>query len=99
MRSVNRLAHCTARPGLEAELASVGVHPAACGKGLGKTLVLAFAEQARARRAEYVYLTTDAVNNDKVNGFYRGLGFAHCRSFLAPGNRLMNEYVLPLKTS
>lgn len=97
MRSMNRLAHCTERPGRGAELASIGVLPTDSGQGLGKALVTAFLERARANAAEYVYLTTDAVQNDKVNGFYCGLGFTRSKTFLAPGGRLMNEYVLLLE--
>jgi ribosomal protein S18 acetylase RimI-like enzyme len=90
-----------AKPGstsrLGAELASIGVLPSASGKGVGKALVLAFAQRAFALRAEYIYLTTDAEENGKVDSFYQKLGFTRNKTFLAPGGRLMNEYVLPLE--
>jgi ribosomal protein S18 acetylase RimI-like enzyme len=97
MRSIRRLAQCIERPDVGAELASIGVLPKYSGQGLGKALVKAFVERARANAAKYVYLTTGAVDNDKVNGFYFGLGFTCSKTFLAPGGRLMNEYVLLLE--
>jgi ribosomal protein S18 acetylase RimI-like enzyme len=96
MRRVSRSAEPSSPPGLRAELASIGVPPAASGKGLGRMLAEAFVQRARARGAEYVYLTTDAENNDKVNAFYCRMRFTRSRTFLGPGGRLMNEYVSPL---
>jgi ribosomal protein S18 acetylase RimI-like enzyme len=97
MRRMSGAAKPSSTSRLGAELASIGVLPAASGKGVGKALVLAFAQRAVALRAEYVYLTTDAENNGKVNSFYQKLGFTRNRTFLAPGGRLMNEYVLTLE--
>lgn len=75
-----------------AELASLAVRPCTQGKGVGRALVLAFLEQARARGAEKVYLTTDAHDNDPVNAFYQKLGFRLSRQFWHTPDRLMNEY-------
>ena len=77
-----------------AELASIAVLPSEGGKGIGKQLVQAFCEAAFARRAEQVFLTTDAEDNMAVNQFYLRLGFEKREDFVAPGNRLMNKYMI-----
>jgi ribosomal protein S18 acetylase RimI-like enzyme len=97
MRRLRRSAGCRARPEVGAELASVGVLPTGSGRGLGRSLVTEFIRRIRTRAVKYVYLTTDAVDNDQVNAFYCGLGFTWSKTFLAPGGRLMNEYVLLLE--
>jgi ribosomal protein S18 acetylase RimI-like enzyme len=97
MRRLRRPADCSAHSEAGAELASIGVLPTVSGRGLGKALVTEFIRHVRASAAKHVYLTTDAVDNDKVNGFYCGLGFTCSHTFLAPGGRLMNEYVLLLE--
>lgn len=97
MRRLGRSGDCSARSEAGVELASIGVLPTGSGRGLGKALVTEFIRRARASAAKHVYLTTDAVDNDKVNGFYCGLGFTRSNTFFAPGGRLMNEYVLPLE--
>jgi ribosomal protein S18 acetylase RimI-like enzyme len=97
VRRMNQAARPRSSSRPRAELVSIGVLPAASGKGVGKALVWAFAQRAVALRAEDIYLTTDTENNDKANSFYQKLGFTHNKTFLAPGGRLMNEYVLPLE--
>jgi ribosomal protein S18 acetylase RimI-like enzyme len=77
-----------------AELASIAVLPSKGGKGIGKQLVQAFCEAAFARRAEQIFLTTDAEDNVAVNQFYLRLGFKKSEDFVAPGNRLMNKYMI-----
>lgn len=79
------------------ELASLAVHPAHAGQGLGKELVRAFLDVARRRKAAHVYLTTDARHNEAVNAIYQRLKFRLARTFEAPGRRLMNEYVLSIQ--
>jgi len=74
------------------ELASVAVDPNYSGRGLGKKLVKAFLNEAEKLGAEYVYLTTDARNNDYVNNFYKSLGFTLYRTFFNEYRREMNEY-------
>jgi ribosomal protein S18 acetylase RimI-like enzyme len=97
LRRLRRFADCSSHAAGGAELASIGVLPAGSGRGLGKALVTEFIRCARTSAVEYVYLTTDAVDNDNVNGFYCGLGFVRSNTFLVPGGRLMNEYTLPLE--
>ena len=41
---------------------------------------------------EGVSLKTDAVENDKVNEFYRRMGFSVSRSFTTAQGRPLNEY-------
>ena len=78
------------------ELSSAAVRPEAAGQGIGQALVHAFVDAARAKNASGVSLTTDAVNNEDVNRFYRRLGFRLHRTFQASSGRFMNEYMLDL---
>lgn len=75
-----------------AELASIGVAPTAQGLGIGKQLVREFMQQAQLQSAAEIVLTTDALNNDAVNAFYRKLGFTCTSQFWRTPKRLMNEY-------
>lgn len=77
-------------------LSSLAVDPSAQGRGVGKKLVHAWVEQARQAGAAGCYLTTDAVGNDQVNAFYRGMGWTLESSFTTPQGRQMNRYVLDL---
>jgi ribosomal protein S18 acetylase RimI-like enzyme len=81
------------RTGISCELSSVAVRPKHAGRGLGRLLVAEFLEAAASQGAECVFLTTDARQNEKVNDFYRNLGFELTRTFDADGQRPMNEYV------
>lgn len=86
-----------APPTLEgALLSSLGVVPAAKGSGAGQQLVRAFERAARARGCKLVYLTTDAVGNERVNAFYRKLGYQQESTFTQSGNRSMLRYVRSL---
>ncbi len=75
------------------EISSIAVRPEAAGQGVGRRLLEAFLDQPCARRADYVYLTTDADSNDAVNALYRDIGFRHSRRFLQKKGRWMNEYI------
>ncbi len=81
--------------GRACELASIAVLPAAGSTGIGKRLVIEFLNTA-AKDADYVYLTTDACNNDSVNAFYNRLDFQLASAYVAPGNRKMNKYIRKL---
>uniref|UniRef100_A0A7C3MKY5 GNAT family N-acetyltransferase n=1 Tax=Dictyoglomus thermophilum TaxID=14 RepID=A0A7C3MKY5_DICTH len=74
------------------ELASIAVDPNYTGRGLGKMLVKTFLEISKKMGAKFVYLTTDAKNNDAVNYFYQSLGFELYRTFRTRLGRIMNEY-------
>lgn len=77
---------------IKCELASIAVNPDYAGQGLGKKLVKAFIEVSQKQNVDNICLTTDVNNNEVVNNFYQSLGFSLYRTFIAPGNRLMNEY-------
>jgi ribosomal protein S18 acetylase RimI-like enzyme len=77
---------------VEAELASLAVRPDAGGRGMGSALVLGFLDAAAAAGATCVRLTTDALDNAKVNTFYQRLGFEVVRSFSPHPGRALNEY-------
>jgi GNAT superfamily N-acetyltransferase len=77
-------------------LMSIAVLPSSQSKGVGKILVQAFLQEATRRRLNQVNLTTDKVNNNSVNSFYRKLGFRCSRSFTTPEGRAMNEYIIDL---
>lgn len=79
------------------ELASIAVDPDFEGRGIGKRLVNEFLKVSSFIGGEIVILTTDAENNDKVNHFYKSLGFELKRSYLTTSKRLMNEYHFSLK--
>ena len=75
---------------------SIAVEPTYQGQGIGKELVRAFLEEAKMRGLKYVNLTTDAVDNERVNHFYQKLGFQVHRSCVTPEGRKMNEYIFRL---
>lgn len=70
MRRVETLAQ---QPVNAVELSSIAV--ATTGRGVGGALLEAFADNARARGAHRLILTTDAEGNDPVRAFYAARGF------------------------
>ncbi len=80
----------------KASLMSIAVRPGASGKGTGKDLVAAFSAAMSKRGIGAYGLTTDRDANDRVNLFYRRLGFRLARTFVTPEGRAMNEYVMDL---
>lgn len=78
-------------------LSSLAVDPSASGKGVGGALVHEFCERMKRAGNASVYLTTDADENDRVNGFYEKCGFQLEDSFVRPGNRIMNRWVKNVK--
>lgn len=79
-----------------ATLMSLAVDPAVQGTGAGKMLVGAFLEEARARGAAVVDLTTDKFGNERTNAFYQALGFRLAREIETPEGRILNEYEIAL---
>lgn len=77
-------------------LSSLAVAPEHSGKGIGKTLVQAFAEEAWARGCSAIYLTTDAAKNAQVNRFYEKCGFKLRDTLKRQGNRMMNRWVMEI---
>jgi colanic acid biosynthesis glycosyl transferase WcaI len=80
------------------ELSSIGVLPGSAGRGHGRRLIDGFCVEARRRGCMRIVLTTDLLQNDAVNAFYRRNGFTLERSFASGGKRWMNEYVRLLST-
>ena len=82
----------------EALLLSVAVLPEAQGTGLGQALVHEFLGQMARRHVGQVSLTTDQDNNERVNRFYRRLGFQLARTYVTHEGRKMNEYIIPVSS-
>ncbi len=74
------------------ELTSLAVSPQYYRHGYGKLLVNEFVMQCKEKSGRSIKLTTDAVDNEKVNSFYTDAGFVLVRSYTTPEKRLMNEY-------
>jgi ribosomal protein S18 acetylase RimI-like enzyme len=79
-----------------AGLYSIGVAPGGQRQGLGRRLAGEFLKEAKARGCRQVFLTTDRDHNQRVNDFYRGIGFSLKRTFETAQGRGMNEYWLDL---
>jgi ribosomal protein S18 acetylase RimI-like enzyme len=77
-------------------LMSIAVRPEAAGQGIGQQLVKAFCAELAACGVAAVCLTTDRDQNERVNRFYRQLGFQLSSTFVTPEGREMNEYVISL---
>lgn len=75
-------------------LSSIAVCPEVRGAGLGVALVQAFLDEVRHRGGKGVFLTTDADNNERVNRFYRELGFTQEAAYRTPEGRKMNRLLL-----
>lgn len=78
-------------------LMSIAVRPEAQGQGHGRTLVMAFLDEARRRGLRHVDLSTDRDDNEAANRFYQSLGFVCTYTYLTPEGRAMNEYVIDLR--
>ena len=75
-------------------LSSIAVCPEMQSTGLGRALVMQWTEEVRKRGKTGCYLTTDAVNNEKVNQFYQQAGWQISTTYKTPEGRLMNCYVM-----
>ena len=74
-------------------LSSIAVSPDAQGRGIGKALVMKWLDVVKAKGGKGAFLTTDAEDNDSVNGFYRNLGWKLESAYKTPDGRKMNRYV------
>jgi ribosomal protein S18 acetylase RimI-like enzyme len=72
-------------------LMSICVLPECKSRGLGAALIDAAENTMRKRNVSGYYLTTDAVDNERVNNFYRGKNLELYCSFMQ-GSREMNVY-------
>jgi GNAT superfamily N-acetyltransferase len=101
-RMFSRLLNAFRKPGEEANYAECGllmslaVDPSCQGGEVGRALVISFLDACRGRGLKLVHLTTDHLNNDRVNAFYQRLGFRLHRTFATPQGRLMNDYRVTL---
>jgi ribosomal protein S18 acetylase RimI-like enzyme len=73
-------------------LMSIAVSPDTQRSGVGRALNEAFLNEAFGRGSHRVILTTDRIDNDAANRFYRQQGFRLARTFVTPEGREMNEY-------
>lgn len=80
-------------------LSSICVTPSAQGTGVGRQLVAAWEQRALELGACTAYLTTDAVDNEPVNAFYRRCGWQVCSSYTTAEGRKMNLYTKDLEPS
>lgn len=78
-------------------LSSICVSPDAQGSGIGRRLVAAWEQRALELGACTAYLTTDAVDNESVNAFYRRCGWQVRSSYTTAEGRRMNLYTKDLE--
>lgn len=74
------------------ELASIGVHPDAKGKGVGSHLIEALKNAVDFDDFAYITLETDVVDNAAANQFYVKNGFHIVREYRTHEGRKMYEY-------
>lgn len=74
------------------ELASIAVSPKYGSKGIGTLLIKYLINITDFSVYSYINLETDGKNNDKVNSFYKKMGFSLYRTYTTKQERIMNEY-------
>lgn len=74
------------------ELSSIAIDPDQSDKGIGTELANTFIGVAEKLGATLVYLSTDAVGNDRINTFYQKIGFILHSVSTKYNGRKMNEY-------
>ena len=77
----------------DCELMSICVKPSDASKGIGKMLECGFSIEAKKKGCKTIMLTTDKVDNEKANNFYKGLGYRLVEEYITKEGRLMNRYV------
>lgn len=91
-------AHAFVPPGVEpCELSSLAVDPAQSSHGVGTELVSRFLNVTRELGGDVVFVSTDAVDNDRVNRFYSGLGFELAHTEVLDVARALNHWVLRVR--
>lgn len=73
-------------------LASICVDPAVQNAGIGRKLVDSFETEVSKRGINFVYLSTDRHNNEKICSFYEKLGWTVESEFMTPEGRVMSVY-------
>lgn len=79
-------------------LSSIGTARWCRGSGLAANLIIAFEKRVMAHGADFVYLTTDVEDNDRVNAFYKRHGYVPVCCFKQNGRREMFRYEKQLST-
>jgi ribosomal protein S18 acetylase RimI-like enzyme len=79
-------------------LSSICVDPAAQGGGIGRLLIDEWTRVAATKGAHEAFLTTDAIGNDVVNGFYQARGWMLTDTHQTRKGRSMNRYMKRLDT-
>jgi GNAT superfamily N-acetyltransferase len=74
-------------------LSSIAVKKKVQGKGVGKTLVQRWLQEAYKRGAYGCLLTTDSFENEGVNRFYQNLGWRIDSTYSSSNGRKMNRYI------
>lgn len=74
-------------------LSSIAVDPEAQGQGVGRILVERWIREIKQQGGNGCYLTTDAIDNDSVNNFYKKLGWTIESTYETPEGRKMNRYI------
>jgi|GEM_PF-660377 len=74
-------------------LLSLAVRPDCQGQGLGAALMRSVHDEHVRRGVDAIFLTTDADNNDRVLGFYAGIGWDLLGHFMTPEKRRMCWYL------
>lgn len=80
-------------------LSSICVDPSIRHCGAGVALIAEWEHRAAILGADKAYLTTDAVDNDRVNGFYTQSGWSLAGTTQTPEGRILNSYCKALVTS
>lgn len=96
LRAVTYRGEAGSSPVDGALLSSICVRQDQQGKGTGSLMMRSWAAAAATVGARQAYLTTDAADNDPVNAFYRGLGWALESTYTTPEGRRMNRFVRTL---
>lgn len=73
-------------------LRSIAVASSSLGTGAASQLLQAFEREVAERGYKSIFLTTDAVGNDRVKLFYQKAGYSIETSFVQKPSRLMNLY-------
>jgi ribosomal protein S18 acetylase RimI-like enzyme len=85
--------------GTGALLSSIAVKPQCVGRRVGSNLIDEFVSRAREAGCSYVFLTTDADENEKVTGLYERYGFQRESFMTRKDGRRLSRYVLLLDRS
>jgi ribosomal protein S18 acetylase RimI-like enzyme len=76
------------------ELSSIGILPDYQGVGIGSQLLTEFIKEIKKRGVKDIFLTTDTLNNEGINSFYKKRGFKIRKTYETPEGRLLNEFWL-----